>query len=184
MQPRLHHLHAIVGKGLTDNEIVFYAQGSAAGFTSAIILIPHSQSAIVVFTNSVSLNDCADCITQLLLETLLDVPLANRIDYVALAKESADAQVRKFPGMREKFERGREVGTEAKALEVYTGRYCNGIRDFHIDISVNAQTGNLQLKFQGLEEQRWPMEHYQHDQFLWLMSRDDAVKRARFFGIS
>ena len=65
-------------------------------------------------------------------------------------------------------------------MDAYVGKYYNEIGDFHIEIARSQHSKGLQLAFQGLDSQIWEMKHYHHDSFIWLMSRDEAVKRARF----
>ena len=166
----------IVGKG--RDEEIFYHQVSMAGYTTSAFLIPSTQSAIVVLTNSLSLNDAADWVGQLILESLLGVDEPN--DYIQYANESARAHVAKFPAMRKSFEASRVSGTEPKQLGAYVGRYYNEVGDFHLEISRRQRSEDLQLAFQGLASQVWALEHYHYDSFLWLMSRDEAVSRARF----
>lgn len=164
--------------GIGSEETIMYHQGSLAGYTSSLFLIPDTESAIVVLSNSISLNDCADWVGQLILEALLDVEERN--DYVSYAKESADAHLAKYPAMRKSLEASRSPDTEPKALDAFLGKYHNQLGDFYIEITPNQQSNGLQLAFQGLDSQIWKMEHYQHDSFLWLMSRDEAVSRTRF----
>ena len=54
----------IAGRGVTNT--IFYHQGSLAGYTSSAYLIPDIKSAIIVLSNSISLNDCADWVGQAL----------------------------------------------------------------------------------------------------------------------
>lgn len=54
------------------------------------------------------------------------------------------------------------------------------IGNFYIDVARSQQLEGLQLAFQALASQVWSLEHYHRDTFLWLMSRDGAVSRARF----
>lgn len=166
----------IAGQG-TD-KVVIYHQGSMAGYTASAFLIPSSESAIVVLSNSISLNDCADWVGQLILEALIDVEERN--NYKKYAKESADAHLAKFPSMRQSLDANRVPDTKPKNLDAYLGNYHNHIGDFCIQITKNQQSKGIQLAFQGLDSQVWEMEHYHHDSFLWLMSRDEAVCRARF----
>ncbi|KAL8946655.1 MAG: hypothetical protein Q9222_006977 [Ikaeria aurantiellina] len=166
----------VVGNGKDVD--VFYHQGSMAGYTASAFLIPSTRSAIVVLANSLSMNDAADWVGQALLEALLDVEEPN--DYVEHAKDSANAHLAKFPGMQKSFEANRIQGTEPKQLDAYVGKYYNTIGDFHLDIARSQQPEGLRLAFQGLASQIWSLEHYHLDTFLWLMSRDEAVSRARF----
>ena len=166
--------------GHGSSEVVIYHQGSTAGYTSSLFLIPSTESAIVVLSNSISLNDCADWVGQLILEALLDVKQPN--DYIKYAQESADGQLAKFPSMQASLEESRIPHTKPKELGAYVGRYYNQIRDFFIEVTMtnNSPSESLEFAFQGLDSQVWRMEHYHHDSFLWLMSRDEYVRRARF----
>ena len=166
----------VVGHG--SDQIVLYHQGSLAGYTSSIFLLPSTKSAIVVLTNSISLNDCADWIGQLALEVLLGTTHPN--DYVQYAQESSINQIAKFPLMQKTLEEAKIKGTSPKPLEAYVGDYCNEVNDFKIRILTRPSSGSLELQFQGLDSQTWELHHYHNDTFIWLMSRDEAVKRARF----
>ncbi|KAL8630163.1 hypothetical protein Q9189_004084, partial [Teloschistes chrysophthalmus] len=78
----------LVGKGLKKPQLVYHHQGSLIDYLCSIHLIPSTQTAIVVLLNSMSNNDAADWLGQLLLETVLDNPEPN--DYVALARKSVE----------------------------------------------------------------------------------------------
>ena len=164
--------------GHGSKEVIFYHQGSMVGYTSMLFLIPRTESAIIVLSKSISLNDCTDWVGQTILEALLDVKEPN--DYIKYAQESADAHIAKFPAMRVSLEASRIPHTQPKKLDAYAGRYYNEIRDFFIEITINHRLNSLQLAFQGLDSQVWAMEHYHHDSFLWLMTRDEAASRAKF----
>ena len=49
----------IVGKGV-PSRLVIYHQGSLPGALSAVVLIPGTETAIVVMSNSLALNDSPD----------------------------------------------------------------------------------------------------------------------------
>ena len=82
------------------SSLIWWHQGSLVGFTSLIAILPEEKAVIVVLTNSTALNDSADWIGQMLVETLLNSPEKN--DYLLLAKESA----RRALEMAEKVEKG------------------------------------------------------------------------------
>lgn len=63
--------------GRGSKKTIIYHQGSLAGYTSSLFLIPDTESTIVVLSNSISLNDCADWVGQLILEDLLGVEERN-----------------------------------------------------------------------------------------------------------
>lgn len=160
------------------HHLVIYNQGSLAGYTTAIILVPEVETGIVVLTNSIALNDAADWIGQMVLESVLEAPEPN--DFVALAESSAEALANKFPHMAQRLESQKVRGTSPRPLSTYFGEYFNEIKDFKIQIRLSSQNDNLELAFQGLDSQVWPMAHYHYDTFVWLMSYDDAVSHARF----
>lgn len=100
------------GRG-SDKTVIICHQGSLAGYTSSLFLIPDTESAIVVLSNSISLNNCADWVGQLILEDLLRVEERN--DYAKHAKESANAHLAKYPAMRASLEASRcSPGTQSK----------------------------------------------------------------------
>lgn len=79
----------VVGKG-APSQLVIYHQGSLPGALAAVILIPDTESAIVVLSNSLSLNDTPDWVGQLILEEVLEVPERN--DYIRAAESSVAEQ--------------------------------------------------------------------------------------------
>lgn len=162
----------VVGHG--SDEAVFYHQGSLAGYTSSVFLLPDTESAIVVLTNSISLNDCANWVGQLILETVVGTNQPN--DYQGYAQESSDNHLAKFTLMQKSLDERRDKYTSPKPLKAYIGRYYNAIVGFNIKISVQPGTENIELAFQGLDSQVWELRHYHYDTFIWLMSRDEAVQ--------
>lgn len=92
-----------------------------------------SPPGVVVLTNSISPNDAAHWIAQLVLENFLDV-LPN--DYKLYATQSAKAHVNIFPTLRKDYEGKRSHDKFPKPLVSYVGRCFNSIRNFHIDIDI------------------------------------------------
>ncbi|KAL8657088.1 MAG: hypothetical protein Q9226_002263 [Calogaya cf. arnoldii] len=83
----------IVRKGIETPRLCIDHQGSIVPYLSSAHLLPDTNTAIVVLTNSMANNDAAVWIGQLLLETVLDNP--DRNDYVAIAKGSVRGLVAK-----------------------------------------------------------------------------------------
>lgn len=77
----------VVGKGLAKPQLCIFHQGSLQSFVSSVHLLPDTNTAIVVLTNSMANNDTADWLGELLLEAVLDNPDKN--DYIEIAKSSA-----------------------------------------------------------------------------------------------
>ncbi|KAK4443555.1 beta-lactamase/transpeptidase-like protein [Podospora aff. communis PSN243] len=105
--------------------MVYYHQGSAPGYYSALLLFPETESAIVVLTNSIPLNDAADWISQ-----------AYHASALFHFPEPADY---KHPADRPKL-----------PLSSYVGVYQNDAGNFFIDISEHDGSSNetsLLLRF-------------------------------------
>ena len=74
--PLMPHGMPVVGKG-APSTLVCCHQGGMPGALAAVNLVPETESAIVVLSNSLTLNDTPDWAVQLVLEELLDVPERN-----------------------------------------------------------------------------------------------------------
>lgn len=166
----------LVGKGLEEPKMVMHHQGSLIDFLSSIHLIPSSRTAIVVLTNSMSNNDAADWLGQLILEAILDNP--DRNDYVELARSSVEASNNLWPQMAENLERCRIPDTPLRELSDYEGSYYNVIKDWHMEVWVEGDA--LYMCHQDDRSQSYKLKHYNYDTFSWLLTRDETVRRGLF----
>lgn len=165
-----------VGKGVQKPLLVLHHQGSLPAFLNSVHLLPESNSAIVVLTNCMARNDAADWLGQLLLEALIDNPIKN--DYLGLTKYSAEISVSLWPKMERELKERQTPGTPVKPLDEYVGVYWNWPRTWRIDVF--RRDRNLCMCFQGNRKQAYFLDHYQYDEFSWLLTRDQDVHRARF----
>lgn len=165
----------IVAKSAAS-QLVVYHQGSNPGVLAAVNLLPESQTAIVVLSNTLALNDCADWIGQLVLESLLDVKDKN--DYLQIAKNTVAQALAWYPAMFRELRENR--GTEfPRNPHDYVGVYYNAPRTVHIDVTLDRQ--QLSIAFQGLEDEVWDLYPWKGDTFTWLPdSRDTIASRGRF----
>ena len=166
----------LVGKGLKEPTMVYHHQGSLIDFLSSIHLVPSSRTAIVVMTNSMSNNDAADWLGQLLLEAVLDNPDQN--DYVKLARSSVETSNKLWPQMASELEDARIPDTDARELSDYIGSYYNVIKDWHMELWVEGN--ELYMCHQGDRSQFHRLKHYHYDTFSWLLTRDETVRRGLF----
>ncbi|KAL8808548.1 MAG: hypothetical protein Q9182_000099 [Xanthomendoza sp. 2 TL-2023] len=166
----------IVGKGMETPRLCIYHQGSIVPYLSSAHLLPDTNTAIVVLTNSMANNDAADWLGQLLLETVLDNP--DKIDYVAIAKESAATSVALWPKMAQELEKRREPDTPQQPPITYVGIYYNIIGDWCIDVFEDE--GILKMCFQEQRDESYRLTHHRYDEFSWLLTRDEDVRRGRF----
>jgi hypothetical protein len=112
--------------------LVIYHQGSYLGYLSVAIMIPQTQTSIVVLTNSLAFNDAADWIGQLLLENVLDAE--HPTDFVMLASQSRDAYVRGFVEVESNISTRKDPNAPMKALDSYCGDYYYELHNFFIGV--------------------------------------------------
>ncbi|KGO74321.1 Peptidase S12, Pab87-related, C-terminal [Penicillium italicum] len=169
----------IITPGTNSNtRLVTFHGGSQVGYTSFFTMLPESEISIVILTNSIGLGDPTCWIHELLIETLVESP--NRTDFVQLATEAAQNAIASIPKMQDDFNQSRDPDSApSHALENFVGRYYDKAHDFVVEIR-KKDTDTLQVAFQGLDSQVWDLQHYQLDTFIWLQSRDNIMKRARF----
>lgn len=162
------------------SHLILYHQGSMPGNLAAINLVPSTKGAVIVLSNSLALNDTADWLGQLYLEAYLGVE--NRNDYVALLKESAQAALRWHPKLISELLQNQNPGTHHRNLLEYSGIYYKDARTIMIKIFIDSSGSktSLKLSFQGLESEIFPLTHYHHDEFTWLVSRNEFARRGRF----
>lgn len=165
----------IVGKG-EPSRLVIYHQGSLPGALASVILLPETQSAIVVMTNTLALNDCADWVGQLVLETLIQVKDKN--DYLELSKRSAATALAWHSTVEAALKENQILGTSSRNLEEYTGTYTNSIKTMKIEVT--REYNKLYFALQGLESEMYELTHYQNDVFTWLRPRNELAGRGRF----
>ncbi len=165
----------IVGRGLKPTR-VYHHNGSLAAFLACAHLLPDTQSAVVVLTNSIAKNDCADWLAQLILETFLDSPEKN--DYVKFAQESADASIAQWHAMSKELADKREANTKPREFSVYVGQYYNSAKNWFMDVFL--QDGELHICMQGDRRETYKLDHYHHDTFSWLLTWDESARRGRF----
>ncbi|KAK4183336.1 beta-lactamase/transpeptidase-like protein [Podospora australis] len=168
-----------------------YHNGLTTGALSAVYLLPETQTAIVVLSNTFALSDATDWIAQFLVEVILagiDNPnVVNKLrenDFVQLAKAASENSLTGHPATQKILLRERVLGTQpSRELGEYAGRYWNSGRNFYLDVIVltKFQPGGgedlLRLTVQGKEETRYDLKHYHHDVFWWECGDRDKKSR-------
>ncbi|KAI9723947.1 MAG: hypothetical protein M1812_000665 [Candelaria pacifica] len=163
-----------VGQG-SESRLCIWHQGNMPASGSLVYTFPETETVIVVLQNSLALNDTADWVGQLLVETVFNADHKN--DYLKLARESANATLRVMPDIAKELEKDRVLGTQHKPLHLYAGTYVSTLESFHIQVS--ERNNKLQMAFQGLESEAYDLQHYHYDTFSWHMTYNEASKRGR-----
>lgn len=160
--------------------MTYYHQGAGIGYYSALFTFPETQSAVVVLTNSIPLNDAADWIAQVLVSALFG--FTDNVDYIHFAQESRRRKLANVAAVYSRFEDiRRHYPGGLRPLKVYIGRYCNDLQNFFIDVRKHPENPDcLELAFQGKGTQVYELRHLQNDVFEWALSYDESARRARF----
>jgi CubicO group peptidase (beta-lactamase class C family) len=172
----------IVGKGATS-KLVIYHHGSMPGSTSCVLMIPETDTIIIVLQNSLAPLDTADFVGQLLVETVCDVPQPN--DYRNLTREFVEKSLSHMSRLKSELDGRRKLHTRPRELKAYVSQYWNGVKNFCIEITEHS--GRLQMSFQGSDDEIYVLDHYEDDTFTWWMPYNDAARRGRYvtdFGAS
>ena len=162
-----------IGEGLEQEYTVLYHSGSLVGYLSSIILLPETDSVIVVLVNTLSNQDPADWISQALLEALIGVPYPN--DYVSLAREAATTYNTMFPNMHAALAREKINDTDMRDPELYVGKFANEAGTFILDIFL--EDGDLNLSLNGYRQEKHRLSHYNYDVLSFEMTYEDCLKR-------
>jgi len=164
----------VIGKGAASKLVIAH-YGSMPGSFAGVNLLPETESAIVVLTNTTPLCDLSDWMTQLLTQTLFDFP--EKVDLVSWVKRTAEAELGWHARITADMKRSQNSELPMRKMGEYVGTFVNKAETFFVEI---AQRGDeLLLLFEGRQDELFPMEHLIDDTFSWLQSRNDLVSRGR-----
>ena len=121
----------VVARG-SPSQLVLYHGGNSAASQNWVILLPKTQSAVVVLTNTMANCDAANLIACMLLEVLLDSP--QKHDYEELSRIGSKRGVEQWRDLHDYLEKMRIPGTHPKPLIPYTGKYWNHVGNWHIEV--------------------------------------------------
>lgn len=168
-------LSPLVGAG-APSRLAIWHSGDIAGYQTHVTLFPETKQAVVVLSNSESLNDGSKYISDLLIEALLD-NLDNAPDYVEIARKTAAMAASRMDGVYKNLMDGRTRSKPSRTPRTYTGKYFNAVENFFIDIFL--QEDSLYLSFMGRERDTFMLEAYGDDSFFWFLTHDEAARLAR-----
>lgn len=100
-----------------------------------MVLFPDSNFAVVVLTNSIAINDAADCISRAIIQALFD--LRDNNDYVKLAKEGNKRAIQSYEEMIKKRNKIRDIlyaRPSPNRLTFFVGKYKNPNKPFYIAV--------------------------------------------------
>lgn len=167
-----------VGRNSTPRLILSH-QGYQSRFFGAVNLLPETPSAIVVLTNTSALNDCADWVGQLILETLMNVEEPQVC--MEWARDSAAHALTWHTRLKRELEKHRIPNTSPRDLEQYVGTYINKTELIKLVVTHEGTNEKACLYFalQGLELEKYSLKHYHNDVFVWLQPREELARRGK-----
>jgi hypothetical protein len=155
--------------------LVVYHHGMLVGFNNGVYLFPETDTAIVLLSNAVALNDGPGWIGHLIMQALFNDPV--KYDFVQLAKDTANTARNVIPAVEAQLEKERGNVAAPKSLHKYVGKYYNKVKTFCMHIT--EKEGVSWMNLQGHEVENYQLHHYTGDEFSWLMTRNEQIKRGR-----
>lgn len=156
---------------------VFHHTGYMPGGLASAFLLPASQSAVVVLTNSMGLMDPTDFVGQLILSVLLGEE--NSIDFITLARTARQASLAAYPRLAASLAK-RKTGKPCRfSLSAYSGNYWNAARNFIL--SVTAMPDHLLMTVQGYAFVNYRLLPFDGDTFYWPANREEELCNRHMF---
>jgi len=186
---RTNRSRLIVGKGkLNEHTMLWHHNGEYPGYACASYLIPATQTAVVVLSNSTGKINTPDIVSQMIIETILESVEkgAKKITWVKDAKAATEYQMQVWDALPEELERNKPNVARPMPLVDYVGKYYNDVKTWYIEIwyafETEAKSEALWMCMQGHkreEIQRYKLKHYYEDVFTWLLTMDESAFRGR-----
>ncbi|KAF2681174.1 beta-lactamase/transpeptidase-like protein [Lentithecium fluviatile CBS 122367] len=128
-----------------STEEVFHHAGLCPGYVHAMMLVPRTQSGVVVLTNATPLVDASDFSTQLLLSVLLNVRPPENL-----------------------------LGLAARSVQMQLGWYTQmqAALDGLKTLAVSETKTGLRLSCQGMPNTTYDLKPLGGDSFFWAVNRD------------
>ncbi|KAK4208062.1 hypothetical protein QBC37DRAFT_444141 [Rhypophila decipiens] len=157
--------------------LALYHHGMLVGFKNAVYIFPGTETAVLLLSNAVAINDGPGWIGHLIIQTLFDDPVKH--DYVALARDSLSFGLEAYDRIEQQFraELHNKTIICPKPLGAYVGKYYNEVKTFYMDISIKDK--ELWLNLQGNAVENYRLKHHNGDEFSWHMPRNEQVRRGR-----
>ncbi|KAI4123827.1 MAG: hypothetical protein LQ338_005087 [Usnochroma carphineum] len=153
---------------------VFHHTGNVPGYFASAFLIPSTETAIVVLSNSLSFVDPTDLVGQLLVSHLLrDPPLP---DLQELCDHGRVASLTSYERFVAQLERHRTTQPPQLPLFAYEGDYVNSAGNFILSIS-QSQSG-LRLTVQDMPLTTYELVPYDGNTFYWPANRNEEIKQS------
>ncbi|KAL6410130.1 hypothetical protein AUP68_06541 [Ilyonectria robusta] len=160
----------IGGTSMPEQEL--YHSSAGAGYNHCFMLVPGSQSVVVVLTNFVSQEDIADWVAQSLLQAVLDE--RQPLDLRPFVEQAAA----KWRGTYKRIADALRPDSEQPSHKSLEGRYWHKTRAFYIEAF--QKDGVLKFNLNQRTDQEHVLSHYSDDTFLFLPSAEERLRSSLF----
>lgn len=160
----------IIGNS-SPGTVVFHHDGSLVGMLSSVHLIPETETAIIVMTNSVPFTDPPDWVGQLIVETILGEKQPH--DYIALSNKAKEFHFTRFPELKAEIEKGKTGKPPTNDILAYEGKYYNEAHNFVLEVVRNGD--GLKMISQGFSDAAYELRPYDGDTFYWSVDREEEM---------
>ncbi|PNP58079.1 hypothetical protein THARTR1_02237 [Trichoderma harzianum] len=155
---------------------VFYHTGALPGYNHCFLLVPESQSVIVVLSNSISQGETPCWVAQSLLQAVLNEK--HPLDMTHYAEQAAAKWRTIHQGIADALEKDRRPDSPEPMHERLLGKYWHKTRAVHLDVF--QKDGAFKFNINGKPEQEHVLSHYSDDTFVFLPSADQRIRNGLF----
>jgi CubicO group peptidase (beta-lactamase class C family) len=150
---------------------LYHHTGNIPGFLASAFLIPSTESAVVVLTNSLPFMDPTDFVGQLIVSTLIGEEPSSKLP--SLARAARSSMLRAHPMLAATLAKHKTTKPPRSPITVYVGRYWNAAENFCL--SITARAGGLLMRVQEAPRTNYHLEPYDGDTFYWPADREDEL---------
>ena len=161
-----------IGSGSAGLE-VYHHTGNIPGYFASAFLIPSTESAIVVLTNSLPSMDPTDFVGQLLMSHLLgEQPPQNLLELCKLGQARLRAG---YKALAAQLEPRKDARPPLFRLAAYEGDYFNAAGNFLLTITQRGK--GLLMTMQNMPLTQYQLFPYDGNTFYWPANHNAEVKR-------
>jgi CubicO group peptidase (beta-lactamase class C family) len=150
---------------------IYHHTGNLPGFLASAFLIPSTETAVVVLTNSMALMDPTNLVGQLIVSVLIGEEPPN--NFPELARTARSAMLGAYQKLAATLEKGKTAKPPRSPISGYEGHYWNAARNYCISIA--ARPRGLLMTVQGAPRTTYNLEPYDGDTFYWPTDREDEM---------
>ena len=127
---------------------IYHHTGNLPGFLASAFLIPSTETAVVVLTNSMALMDPTDLVGQLIVSILIADDKKPPNNFPELARTARSTMLNAYQKLATTLEKGKTAKPPRSPISVYKGHYWNAARNYCISIA--ARPKGLLMTVQGV----------------------------------